>query len=202
MVRGLKNKLTFVIVGRSGSGKGTQARFLLRYLKKQGVRHLETGRFLRSHLKRKNATTLLAQKIIKDGKLMPSWFPIFTWLQKLIEEGWADKHLVFDGAPRRVWEADLIDRVIEWHERPLPICIYVDIKTKEAMRRLIERGRGDDTRRAIRHRLEFFQAEVLPVVEYYTRHKRIVRVDGSRSPEEIFQEITKKLKKKLGKRWV
>ena len=73
----LKNKITVVVLGRSGSGKGTQARFILARLGK-GEYHMETGRFLREVLKRKNPTTKIGQEIMDSGRLFPVWFVIYT----------------------------------------------------------------------------------------------------------------------------
>lgn len=193
-----KNKLTFVFVGRSGSGKGTQALFLLRKLGFKKSCHLETGRFLRKVIKKNNHTIFLAKKLMREGKILPSWMAAFTWLQKVIEKGVADKHLVFDGAPRGVWEAELIDEVIAWHGRPLPICIYVDVSEKEAIRRLLGRNRSDDYLASIRNRLRFFIKDVLPVVEYYKKRNRLIHLDGNTTIEQVSVRLSEALAKKLG----
>lgn len=198
----LEDKLALVVLGRSGSGKGTQARFLLARLKKRGVFHMETGRFLRAALERDNSTTGMARlNIMKKGGIFPHWFAAFTWLKELIEGGHADEYLVFDGAARRMFEAKLLDEVMRWHGRSLPICIYVDVNRREAMRRLLARGRADDKRETIKNRLDYFPREVMPVIRYYSRHGRMIRVDGSLAPEEVFSQIDAALAEKLGKRW-
>src|SRR3989344_2807679 len=110
-----QSKLTLCVVGRSVSGKGVQADQLLRLLHSR-VHHVETGRFLREIIyKRKNETTRRARRFMGQGRLMPLWFASYTWLREFIERGKADKHLLFDGAPRRVSEARLIDEVLAWH---------------------------------------------------------------------------------------
>ena len=198
----LKDKLTLVVLGRSGSGKGTQAYFILRHLKKAGVFHLETGRFLRDLIARKNVTTELARtRIMERGELFPWWFPIFLWMRELIEHGNADKHIVGDGTPRRLAEAHLIDEIMAWHGRPLPVCIYVDVSRGEARRRLLGRGRADDTSAAIENRLDYFPRDVVPVLRHYARHGRLVRVNGEQSPELVAKEIDAALRKRLGKAW-
>lgn len=197
----LKNKLTLVVLGRSGVGKGTQAEFILKRLRRRGVHHLETGRFLRKLLEKPNPTTILARQIMERGELFPSWFPAFTWLKELIEKGHGGKHLVFDGAPRRIWEAELVDDVMAWHRRSLSLCIYLELNEKEAIRRLLSRGRRDDTAAAIRNRLSFFSKNVLPVVRYYKDRGRLISIDGSPSPEVVFAEIDKQLVRRLGKKW-
>lgn len=202
MEKDIKNKLTIVVLGRSGSGKGTQAHYILARLKKAGVFHLETGRFLRGLLEKKNTTTELARvKIMERGGLFPWWFPMYLWLREVIEHGEADKHLVGDGTPRRIAEAKLIDEIMEWHGRMLPLCVYVDVSRREARARLTARGRADDTPAAIKNRLDYFTRDVAPVLRYYARRGRIVRINGELPPKEVFGEIDRALAEKLGKQW-
>lgn len=191
-----KNKLTFVFVGRSGSGKGTQALFLLRKLGVKNSFHLETGRFLRRLIKKNNPTVSLARNLMHTGQRLPSWMAAFTWLEKLIEGGAAAKHLVFDGAPRSVWEAELIDEVVVWHRRPLPICIYIDVSIKEVTSRLLGRNRSDDHLTSIRNRLRFFEKDVLPVVEYYKKRSRLIHLDGNLAVERVSSNLWAVLVKK------
>jgi len=202
MNKDLRHKLTLVVLGRSGSGKGTQAHFILKRLKSRGVFHMETGRFLRDLIERKNTTTELARtRLMERGELFPWWFPIFLWMRALVEGGNADKHIVGDGTPRRLSEARLIDEMMVWHGRPLPVCIYVDVSRKEARRRLLGRGRADDTPAAIENRLDYFPRDVAPVLRYYARHGRFVRVNGELSPELVAREIDLALAKRLKKQW-
>lgn len=197
----LDDKATIVIIGRSGSGKGTQAKFIARKLKPAGVKHLETGRFIRNLLKKSNPTTEIANQLMQKGDLTPSWFAAFTWLKEIIEKGAAGKNLVFDGAPRKIWEAELLDEVMIWHKRPLPFCVYVEVSQEEAYRRLMLRRRADDNPDAIRNRLSFFNTDVLPVIDYYAERGRIVVVDGERNRKKIFSEIDQKLSEKIGDSW-
>lgn len=197
-VNKLKGKLTLVILGRSGSGKGTQASFILRRWGRRAV-HFSTGVFLRRLLTKKNSTTIMARRVIRDGRIFPSWLPAYTWLKELIEKGHGNKHIIFDGAPRRIWEAELLDEVMKWHGRPLPVCIYIDVSEGEVTRRLLVRGRADDTSVPIRNRMAYFRKDVLPVINRYGRARRLIRVNGEGSEREIAQEIFDALTKKFGR---
>lgn len=195
-------KFTFCFVGRSGCGKGTQAKFMLERLEQAGVFHMETGRFLRELLVLKNPTTERAERVLmKRGGLFPWWFPMFLWLRELIEHGHADKHIVGDGTPRRVPEAKFLDDVMSWHERPLPVCIYLDVDEEEAVRRLLERGRADDNEKAIRNRMRYFGEDVMPMIDYYEQHDRLIPVDGNMSPEVVWEQIDRMLRERLGEKW-
>ena len=196
----LSSKLTLVVMGRSGSGKGTQAELILDRLGKDAY-HVETGRFLREMLTHENPTTLLARDIMKTGGLLPSWFGAFAWLRELIERGHARNQLVFDGAPRKVDEAQLLDDVMKWHDRQLPFCIYVDVSEKEATKRLLARKRDDDHLAAIHHRMQFFKKDVLPVVEFYRTKRRLVHVDGERPVHNVWEEIEAALSTHFKELW-
>lgn len=202
VTRNLKNKLAIVVLGRSGSGKGTQAEFILQRLRRAGVFHLETGRFLRDLMAQKNVTTELARiRLMERGDLFPWWFPIFLWMREVIEHGRADTNLVGDGTPRRLSEAHLIDEIMAWHGRPLALCVYVDVSRAEARKRLLSRGRADDTPEAIERRLDYFPRDVVPVLRYYRRHKRLIRVSGAQPSEQVARDVDAALTKHLGKKW-
>ncbi len=195
-------KFTIVILGRSGSGKGTQAQFILRRLKKQGVAHIETGRFLRELLSKYNNSTIRRAKVeMAKGKIFPDWFITYIFSKEIIEKGCGEKHWVFDGAPRSLRQAGLIDELAAWHGRSLPLVLYVKVNEKEATQRLLLRSRGDDYRRSIKNRMRFFAQHVLPVIRYYKKEQRLIPINGEQSVAKVQAEIIKALTKRLGKRW-
>lgn len=192
-------KITFIMLGRSGCGKGTQVRFIMRHFRKKLV-HIETGKVLRKLLKRKNETSIRARRILKAGKLVPSWLAAFAWLTELFERDHINTSIIFDGTPRTLWEAILLDEVMRWHGRVLPVCLYFDVREEEAVRRLLHRGRADDTVSAIKNRMKFFKKDVLPVIRYYQSQERMVRIDANPAPDVIAGMIMKKLIGRFGRR--
>lgn len=196
------NKLTIIVLGRSGSGKGTQAQFVLRRLKKQGVAHLETGRFLRNALKKyDNPTVNIAKRVIGGGKLLPDWFAAYAILKEIVEKGVAVKHWVFDGAPRSLWQAKLIDDLVAWHDRPLPLAVYLEVGEKEATGRLRLRSRTDDRSRSIENRMRFFSKSVWPAICYYQRQGRLLKIKGEQPVGNVWRDLNSALAKRLGKQW-
>ena len=75
------------------------------------------------------------------------------------------------------------------------------MRRREAMRRLLARGRSDDNKEAVKNRLDYFPREVMPVIRYYSSRGRMIRVDGSPAPEEVFAQINAALAEKLGTGW-
>lgn len=196
----MKDKITLVIMGRSGSGKGMQAKLLVEKLEPLGVKHLETGQFLRDSLKIENPTTNIAREVMKAGGIFPWWYPVFTWLRVFIEDGAMAYHLVFDGV-RKLGEVQLLDEVVSWHGRPLPIGVYINISYKEAERRLLLRQRADDNPQAVANRLAYFEPDVMPSIRHFQDHNRLVEVNGEQTVEAVQEEILNKLKEKLGSLW-
>lgn len=200
--KSLRNKnITLLILGRSGSGKGTQARNIGLRFKKNKVCVLETGRLLRKFSKKNNPAVKAAHFFLNKGIIVPSWLVIYLWLRQIVEGKCVGRNIIFDGSPRRIEEAKLIDEVVSWHQNSLPLCLYIEAGERECARRLLNRGRVDDTKSAIRNRLDFFKKEVMPVVRFYEKSGRLIKVNGDKSPELVWKDIDYILSKKLGKIW-
>lgn len=187
----MKKSFTLVLVGISGSGKGTQAKFLLKRLR--GTHYISTGLLLRQFAQKNNPIAKRVRAILQKGFLTPGWLASFMWMREIIEQVKEGESLLFDGAPRQVYEAELLDEVIAWQKRPLPVALHIKIGPKEAEKRLLLRGRGDDTKQAIRHRIKFFYKDVVPMVRYYKNHKRLITINGEQSPEKVWRDIKKVL---------
>jgi len=182
------------IIGRAGAGKGTQAKLLQ---KKTGFVLIGTGDLLRKRAQKKDAVGKAVKRILGQGGLIPTpivfalWMPV---LEKIKNEG-ITKGIIFDGAPRKVYEAQMLDEVFEmfgWQGR-FRVC-YVDISKKEVMRRLLLRRRVDDHLPEIQGRLAYFEKVVKPMLRYYSKKKMLVEVNGEQSVENVQQDIVKKLK--------
>ena len=80
---------TFIFFGRSGSGKGTQVRLLIDYLKKEDptreALYLETGQQIREFSEKKGYTNTLIQSVLEEGELLPGFLPIWMWTNFLVK---------------------------------------------------------------------------------------------------------------------
>ena len=188
-----KNKeFILLLIGPSGSGKGTQAGFLASRISK--LRIIRTGPMLRKLAKRNTLTAKYLSPYLQKGLLVPGWLASFTWMKVVFESVLFGENLLFDGAPRQVSEARLLDEVMGWHKKPLPKAIFLDINPKESQRRLLLRGRSDDTAEAIKERIKFYYKNVIPVIRYFEKNKRLIRVNGEQGPEKVSEDIRKALK--------
>lgn len=186
-----KREHVLLLIGPSGSGKGTQADFLKKRIPKLKI--IRTGPMLRKLAKCDTLTAKYLLPYLQKGLLVPGWLASFTWMKVVFESVLSGENLLFDGAPRQVSEARLLDEVMVWHKKPMPRAVFLDIKPKESQRRLLLRGRSDDTKEAIRERIKFYYKNVIPVVRYFEKNKRLIRVNGEQAPEKVSEDIRKAL---------
>ncbi len=183
---------TIVLLGISGSGKGVQSKRLLRAI--PGSVIVSTGEGLRHASRRENLLGCYIRGILRHGDLVPYWGAAHIWLSAFFERLQGDEPLVFDGAPRRIEEAGMLDDFMRDVGRPLPIAIYLRLSAHAARRRLLKRRRADDNLRAIAERFRFFDHSVRPVVRYYRRRGRLITVNGEQPIPEVWRDIRKALK--------
>ncbi len=183
---------TFVMLGKPGSGKGTQTKFLSQ---ETGFEVFSTGDKFRDLQK---ADTPLGHKIadiMDNGNLMPYWFAGFLFQEAVIYLP-KDAGIIYEGAARKVPEAELFHDVMGWLERPYK-AIYLDITHEESMKRLLKRrhieGRADDEESKIQNRLSVYEKEIKPTLEVFKKHGTFLHVNGEQTPEEVFEEIMKKM---------
>ncbi|MBI2633780.1 MAG: nucleoside monophosphate kinase [Parcubacteria group bacterium] len=184
----LSKPFTITIIGRSGCGKGTQAKMLRDHLKVEF--YVSTGDIFRQMATLDTLAGKKIAEILRSGGLIPDWLAYTTWQKELIEKLLnPEENIIFDGAPRRVKEAESLDEVMAWFGRPLPTPILLDVSHDEAYKRLKLRGRPDDTEENIRERLSWYETEVVPVLDYYKKQGRLLKVDGMPLPDEVFSNI-------------
>lgn len=189
---------SFIFIGRSGSGKGTQAALVMEYLKKHDPEHppmsIETGAELRKFIKEDSYVAGVVRKVYESGGLMESFVPIYIWTDVMKKSYTGKEHLVFDGTPRKPLEAEALDRLFPFFGLDKPWVIYLDVGHDETTKRLIARGRPDDTAENMAKRLAWYETDVAPCIEFYRKdpHVNLLEIDGHGSIEEVHAEIVKR----------
>lgn len=213
------NKI-IIIFGRSGSGKGTQAKLLL---KEFGFNYISSGKLLRARAQEHDFTGRKLKEVLAKGELIPVPIMFRIWaeeVEKLRQE--IDKQgLIIDGSPRYLLEAKLMDSAFEWYQWKEIKVILLDISEQEAFERLTNRricekcgrlipwtgdfkgmkvcdkcggqlvARDDDQPKAIRARLAYYKKDVQPAIDYYEKQGRLIKIDGERSIEDVYYDIKK-----------
>jgi len=225
----MKKPLVIIILGPAGSGKGTQAKLIV---KKFGLEYFGSGDALRARQKVDDFTAKKLIKVMGKGELVHSFVISKLWIDGLekFKQKVKFNGLVCDGSPRKILEAKLFDEALNWYDwQEKAKVIFINISRKESFHRLTKRRqckkcgriipwlgefkklkkcdncggeliiRADDKPEAIRKRLEEFKNEVIPVIKHYREQGKLIEINGEQSIEDVFEEILSKLRWKMKK---
>ncbi|MCK5059600.1 MAG: nucleoside monophosphate kinase [Candidatus Pacebacteria bacterium] len=190
---------TFIFFGRSGSGKGTQARFLIDYLKEKDpariALYLETGQQIREFSKEEGYTSTLIQSILGKGELLPSFLPIWMWTDFLVKRFTGEEHLIFDGLSRRLHEASVLDSAIRFYGQTRSHVILINVSRDWAFQHLKSRGREDDTDDDINRRLNWYESDVEKALSFFKEKPeyKFIDINGEQTIEKVHQDIVTSL---------
>jgi len=193
----MEDPKTFIFFGRSGSGKGTQARLLEKHLEentRNDALYIQTGQKFRDFTENGNYTSQLTKEILDSGGLMPEFMPIWVWSDELVNNYTGEEHLILDGIPRRVDESPILDSALKFYKIKKPIVVYLNVSRERAFEMLKDRGREDDTDEYINSRLDWFETNSLPAIEYFKDNKDYIFLDinGNQSIADTNKEILTK----------
>lgn len=190
---------TYIFIGRSGAGKGTQIKLLIEKLKAithTPVLHVETGKSFRDFIESGSHTAIMAKDISVAGGLQPSFLSVWVWADLLIKQFSGKEHLLFDGMPRRMSEAKILESALKFYQVENPTVIFLDVSEPWAMERLYGRGRADDGKESIEHRMKWFDKDVADTVEHmkHNSYYHFLNINGEQTIEEVHTDIVKELK--------
>ncbi len=190
----------FIFLGRSGCGKGTQADLMIAHLCKIGDKscktlHVESGALLREFAKGDNYTQKKIKEVLAGGVLVPESVIVSLWTDYLIANFSGTENLVFDGTPRKLHEAQLLDNALQFYGVEKPTVIYVNVSREWSEKRLLGRARKDDTPDAIEKRLTWFETEVMKTIDFFKTNPyyNFIDVNGEQPIEDVQNEILAKL---------
>jgi adenylate kinase len=182
---------SILLFGAPGSGKGTQGKVLGQVL---GFVHVSTGDLFRG-LDRQSEMGKVFIEYSSRGLLVPDDFTISLWRQSM--QQWAaagrlapDRDiLVMDGIPRNVRQAELLSDAIQVDRIIVLEVTDMDEMVRRLKGRALKEGRRDDADEAvIRNRMEVYERETRPVLDFYPQD-RIVRIDALQTPIRVLRDI-------------
>lgn len=188
---------TVIFIGRSGCGKGTQAELLKDRIhkldhEKHPILYVETGERFRRFIRGADYSSILSREIYEKDERQPDFLACLMWGNMLLEELESGMHIVFDGAPRAHSEALLLTTALKFYQREKPAVVYIDVSRKWAEERLLSRGRSDDRSIAkITKRLDWFELDVWPAVEYFKTNSfyKFIHINGEQTIEKVHSDI-------------
>src|SRR4051812_4879577 len=160
-----------VLLGKQGSGKGTQGERLARHFQMQ---HLSTGQMFRDSAAAGVSAGLEAKDFMDRGELVPDDLVVAVVAERFANRSEVEPGFVLDGFPRTEQQALELDTILG--DQPLHVVIDLDVPTDVVVERMRARGREDDTDDSIRRRLELYDTETRPLVEFYKERSVLVTV--------------------------
>ncbi len=211
-----RSKPRLVLLGKQGAGKGTQAERLAQHY---GVTHISTGDMFRAQAAQGTAFGLEAKRYMDAGELVPDEIVMGVIEECIVPGGPLGDGFVLDGFPRTVPQAGELDRVLGM--TPLDLAVDLEVPREIVLDRIAGRRvcddcqrvyhvnlppsvpwicdtcgghvtqRDDDTEEAVERRLELYEAETVPIIDYYRQRGELAVVDGVGEGDEVFERLVK-----------
>ena len=206
--------MNIVLLGAPGAGKGTQAQ---RLVADYGVAHISTGDLLRAAVKAQSELGVAAKEYMDAGELVPDQLVIDLVKERLAADD-AQKGFILDGFPRNTTQAVTLDTELAAMGRELDGALLVDVPAEVIIDRLSSRRtcrdcgytagpdttvcpscagemyqRDDDKPETIKNRLDVYEKNTSPLVEYYRGQGILKVVDGNRDIDLVYADVKAEL---------
>ena len=175
-----------VILGRQGSGKGTQA---ARLVEAYRPIHVSTGDMLRAAVAAGTELGLQARALMDAGDLVGDDLINGIVAERLAQPDVAENGFLLDGYPRTPDQAAAMEVFLAEAGTPLDAAVNLDVPVDEVTARMLVRGRADDTEEAIRRRLALYESETAPLLAWFADRGLLDVVDGLGGVDVVFGRL-------------
>ena len=173
-----------IIVGPPGSGKSVQATKLG---KKYKVPVISITKLVQEGLKDYKAVSASSAAALASGEMLDDQAAV-QLVSRRVDQPDAAKGFILDGYPNSEVQAKKLDAFVESHGLRVPKVVVLVADDDVVRARLLKRKRADDTRENIDRRLQDYHREEAFLNSWYTP-ANTVRVDATRTPDQVFAEI-------------
>jgi len=210
------------LLGKQGAGKGTQA---ARLSERYGIAHVATGDLFRAAAAAGTPAGIEAERYMNRGDLVPDNLVFQIVAERFAEGGPLEHGFVLDGFPRTRRQAEKLEAALETH--PLDLVINLDVPTEIVLDRLAGRRvcescgttyhvsappkndwicdvcggrvvqREDDTEEAVLRRLELYDEETVPIIDFYRKLGKLVVVDGVGESDDVFARLVAQVEQRV-----
>jgi adenylate kinase len=215
--------IRIVVLGKQGAGKGTQCdRISHHYV----VAHVSTGDMFRAEVKSGTPLGLKAKKLMDAGDLVPDELVMEMVANRLSQDDTRLRGFVLDGFPRTIKQAEMLAELLA--PRDIDGAIDLEVPRSVVLKRLEGRRvctdcgqnyhvtkppkvnwtcdicggevvqREDDTTEAIERRLDLYEHETAPLIDFYEKKGQLVKVSGVGNPDVVTNRLIKVIDKMLG----
>lgn len=174
-----------IFLGAPGAGKGTQAKALADLC---GIPHVSTGDILRSAVTNQTPLGVQAKGYMDRGDLVPDQL-VVDLIRERLHESDAQSGWILDGFPRNVPQAEFLDELLQIIHQPYDSVVNLDVPDDVLVKRMLSRGRADDTEEVIRNRLKVYRDKTAPLIDFYKDRQRLVHVNGDQSMQEVTDQL-------------
>lgn len=220
--------LRVVFLGAPGSGKGSQAKFVI---ERHGIDHISTGDLLRKAVSEGSDIGKQVSDIMGQGNLVPDEI-VLQLISDYLDQSDLSKGFLFDGFPRSQNQAEQLQTILSEREIPMSFVLHLEIESEAVIKRLSGRRnctncgriynvyfdpprtegqcndcgalgslmqRADDNEQSIKHRLSVYESETAPLLTYYKDSNLLRTVDASGDFIEIADAVEQVIQSELAK---
>lgn len=208
--------MRIVLFGAPGSGKGTQAAFIVRDF---GIPHISTGDMLREAAKNGTNVGLKAKSFMDRGALVPDDVMLEVIAERL-DQSDAQNGFLLDGFPRTVDQAENLDKILKGRRSRIDLVLWLEVGFSELVKRLTARRicpncgtihnlifqaprvpgrcdkcgstleqRVDDQQQTVEKRLNVYQQQTSPIKDYYLSQGILKKIDGGQAPDLVYGSL-------------
>jgi len=204
-----------IILGRQGAGKGTQCVRLSRHYV---VPHISTGDMLRAAAGEGTEWGKAAKQVMDAGGLVGDEIMIGLVEERLDMPDASSRGYILDGFPRTVAQAEALDEITA--QKPIHVVIDLDVPREIVVERISSRRvcrdcgtnyhtagedpspwicdvcggdvqqRADDTPDSVNRRLDLYESQTAPLIEYFSSRGALAVINGVGHPDHVFKRLT------------
>ena len=178
-----------IFLGPPGAGKGTQA---VSIAKEKNLAHISTGDMLREHVSNETELGKITKTLLDEGKRVPDSLVIEMLQERLLSKDCVNG-AILDGFPGTIAQAESLDNIRAEFKISKVIVFEADrdVLIKRILNRGETSGRSDDTEESVSVRLEVYENDTSPLIEYYELKNLVAKINAVGEVENIHNLILK-----------
>ena len=183
-----QQQMRIVMLGGPGSGKSTYTEYLIRHFR---INHIYPGGMLRKEVDNNTEIGKRVKEILAKGQFVPNDI-VLDLIKKSVSE--SPNGYVLDGWPRYMQQV----RDMEASNIGVDFAVFLDVSREEVLKRLLARGRADDTEEIINNRIDLYKRETGPVVEYFRDKQGFLEIKAQGdTAENIANNIIRRIEDEI-----